>query len=240
MADPVIRFTVDGLEVEAAAGQSLIDACDAAGVYIPRLCHLPGLPPDGSCRVCTVLVNGRHAAACVTPAAHGMAVENDTPALTADRRTIIEMLFVEGDHPCPYCVASGDCELQALGYRLGMTAPTQPYMWLRPPADATHPDIFLDRERCILCARCIRASTLEDGKTVFGFKGRGIAMTLAVDGDGRLGDTQMAAVDRAAKACPVACIVIRREGFRVPDGQRRFDKVMIGADIEARRRSAQP
>jgi [NiFe] hydrogenase diaphorase moiety small subunit len=63
-------------------------------------------------------------------------------------------------------------------------------------------------------------------------------MRLSVDGDGRLGDSQMAAVDRAARACPVACIVIKREGFRVPDGQRRFDKAMIGADIEAKRRRA--
>jgi [NiFe] hydrogenase diaphorase moiety small subunit len=235
MGGPALRLTVDGAEIDATPGQSLIEACDAAGVYIPRLCHLPGLPPDGSCRVCTCVINGRHGAACVTPAADGMVVENDTPALTADRRTIIEMLFVEGNHPCPTCVASGDCELQALGYRLGMEAPAQPYLWPAPNIDATHPDIFLDRERCILCARCIRASTMEDGKTVFGFKGRGIAMTLAVDGDGRLGDTQMVAADKAARACPVACIVIRREGFRIPGGKRRYDTAMIGADIEARR-----
>jgi [NiFe] hydrogenase diaphorase moiety small subunit len=231
------RFTIDGIEVEASKDQSVIEACDAAGIYIPRLCYHPNLEPSGTCRVCTCKINGRNSAACVTPAVHGMVIENDTPQLTADRRTIIEMLFVEGNHPCPYCVASGDCELQALGYRLGMVAPTQPYQWPGRKIDATHSDIYLDRDRCILCSRCISASRMEDGKTVFGFEGRGIAMRLNVDAQGGLGDTQMAAIDKAARVCPVACIVIKRDSYRVPNGSRRFDKSPIGSDIEAKRAS---
>jgi [NiFe] hydrogenase diaphorase moiety small subunit len=238
MEGTMLHFRVDGIAVDATQGQSIIEACDAAGIYIPRLCHHPDLKPSGNCRVCTCTVNGRNSAACVTPVAHGMVIENETPTLKADRRAIIEMLFVEGDHPCPYCVASGDCELQALGYRLGMVAPRQPYRWPSTPIDATHADIYLDRDRCILCSRCIRASAMEDGKTVFAFEGRGIAMRLAVDADGRLGDSQMAAVDKAARVCPVGCIVIRRDGYKVPNGSRRYDKVAIGADIEARRKGA--
>ena len=240
MATATVRFSVDGIAVDATHGQSIIEACDAAGIYIPRLCHHPDLAPSGNCRVCTCTVNGRNSAACVTPAAHGMVVENETEQLKVDRRAVIEMLFVEGDHPCPYCVASGDCELQALGYRLGMVAPLQPYQWPARKIDATHADIYLDRDRCILCSRCIRASAMEDGKTVFGFEGRGIAMRLAVDADGRLGDSQMAAVDKAARVCPVGCIVIRRDSYQIPNGSRRYDKVPIGADIEARRKVGAP
>jgi [NiFe] hydrogenase diaphorase moiety small subunit len=230
-----IRFAVDGVIVEAQSGQSVLQACDEAGIYIPRLCYHPDLAPAGNCRVCTCKINGRNAAACVTPAAHGMAVENETPQLAADRRTLIEMLFVEGNHPCPYCVASGNCELQALGYRLGMVAPTETYQWQRRRIDATHPDIMLDHDRCILCSRCIRASRMEDGKTVFAFSGRGITMHLSVGADGSLGDTQMAAIDKAASVCPVACIVIKRDSYKIPNGARRFDTNPIGADIEARR-----
>jgi [NiFe] hydrogenase diaphorase moiety small subunit len=76
---------------------------------------------------------------------------------------------------------------------------------------------------------------MADGKTVFGFEGRGIAMRLNVDAEGGLGDTEMAAVDKAANVCPVACIVIKRESYRVPNGGRRFDTAPIGSDIEARR-----
>lgn len=240
MSTDTFSFTIDGIEVEALDGQTILQACDAAGIYIPRLCHHPDLPPSGTCRVCTCKSNGRSVAACLTPAARGMAIENDTPLLNADRRVLIEMLFVEGNHPCPYCVASGDCELQALGYRLGMVAPTQPYQWPDRKIDATHPDIYLDRDRCILCARCIEASRMEDGKTVFGFEGRGIAMRLNVDAAGGLGDTQMAAIDKAASVCPVACIVLKHDSYRIPNGERRFDKAPIGSDIEARRMGPKP
>jgi [NiFe] hydrogenase diaphorase moiety small subunit len=235
MGVDTIRFTIDGTEVAATPGQSVIQACDAAGIYIPRLCHHPDLEPAGNCRVCTCKINGRNAAACVTPAAHGMVVENEIKQLTDDRRAVIEMLFVEGNHPCPYCVASGDCELQALGYRLGLVAPAQPYQWPGRRIDATHPDIYLDHDRCILCSRCIRASRMEDGKSVFGFEGRGIAMRLNIDAEGGLGETQMAAIDKAAQICPVACIVIKRDSYRVPNGRRRFDTAPIGSEIEARR-----
>ncbi len=234
------HFSVDGIAVAAVAGQSVIAACDAAGIYIPRLCHHPDLEPAASCRVCTCRINGRNAAACVTPAAPGMVVENNTSQLTADRRVMIEMLFVEGNHPCPYCVASGDCELQALGYRLGMVAPSQPYQWPQHKIDATHPDIYLDHERCILCSRCIRASRMADGKTVFGFVGRGIGMRLNVDAKGGLGATEMAAIDKAARVCPVACIVIRRDSYRIANGSRRFDNAPIGSDIEAKRADHTP
>jgi [NiFe] hydrogenase diaphorase moiety small subunit len=237
-AETTVSFTIDGVAVEAIKGQSVIEACDAAGIYIPRLCFHPDLEPSGNCRVCTCKINGRDSAACVTPAAQGMVIENDTKLLTADRRSLIEMLFVEGNHPCPYCVASGDCELQALGYRLGMLAPPQPYQWPGRPIDATHPDITLDHDRCILCSRCITASRMEDGKTVFGFEGRGIKMRLNIDAEGGLGETQMAAIDKAARVCPVACIVIKRDSYRIPNGRRRFDKAPIGSEIEARRKQA--
>jgi [NiFe] hydrogenase diaphorase moiety small subunit len=235
MSDAAFEIRVDGIGVPVAAGQSVLEACDAAGIYIPRLCHHPELHPAGNCRVCTCKINGRHSAACVTPAAHGMVVENDTDQLRADRRVIVEMLFVEGNHTCPACVASGDCELQALGYRLGMAAPPEPYLWPRPPIDASHPDIYLDRDRCILCSRCIRASRDEDGKSVFAFEGRGIVMRLNVDSLAGLGGTDMAAVDKAARVCPVGCIVIKRSSFRIPNGARRFDTSPIGSDIEAKR-----
>jgi [NiFe] hydrogenase diaphorase moiety small subunit len=77
---------------------------------------------------------------------------------------------------------------------------------------------------------------MEDGKTVFGFEGRGIAMRLNVDADGGLGATQMAAIDKAASVCPVACIVVKRSSYRIPNGSRRFDAAPIGSDIEARRK----
>ena len=120
---------IDGVEIAARPGQTVIEAADEAGVYIPRLCHLPGLPPHGSCRMCTVIANGRPASACYQPVVPGMVVENDTDELLEHRKALIEMLFVEGNHFCMFCEKSGNCELQALAYRFGVTAPRFPYHW---------------------------------------------------------------------------------------------------------------
>ena len=234
MSDDRFTFTVDGIPVTAEPGQTVIEACDAAGIYIPRLCHHPDLPPAGHCRVCTSIIDGRPASACTMPAAKGMVVENDTPALLDERRTLIEMLFAEGNHFCQFCEASGDCELQALGYLFGMVAPPFPHLWPKRPVDASHPDIYIDHNRCILCSRCVRASRTVDGKSVFGFEGRGIEMHLAVTG-GHLDDSAIAAADKAVEVCPVGCIVLKRTGYRTPYGKRRFDTAPIGSDITARR-----
>jgi [NiFe] hydrogenase diaphorase moiety small subunit len=228
-------FSVDGKRVAATQGQTILAACDAAGVYIPRLCHHPDLEPAGHCRVCTCKIDGRRASTCTMAAVPGMVIENDTAELNADRLALIEMLFVEGNHLCPSCEKSGDCELQALAYRLGMVAPTLPYLWPERKIDATHPDIFIDRNRCILCSRCIRASRTEDGKSVFGFEGRGIHTVLNINTKGRLDETSLKAADKAAHVCPVGCILVKRSGFHVPSGQRAFDNKPIGSEIEARK-----
>jgi ferredoxin len=113
----------------------------------------------------------------------GAEVENETPHITKMRRDLVEMLFHEGNHLCPICEASGNCELQAMAYRLDMTSRRKfPYLEPCRAVDASHPDIALDTNRCISCGRCIRASQDVDGKGVFGYVGRGIHRRVAVNG----------------------------------------------------------
>ena len=161
-----------------------------------------------------------------------MIVENDTEELRTLRRDLIDMLFVEGNHFCMFCEKSGSCELQALAYRFGITAPKYPFMFPERSLDASHPEIFVDRNRCILCGRCVRASRELDGKNVFGFVGRGPEKRVAVNADGRLGDTEADATDKAVAACPTGSLVIKRVGYAVPVGSRKFDHEPIGTDIE--------
>ncbi len=227
-----IAFTIDGKEIQAEPGRTILVAAEEAGVYIPRLCAHRELRPHGSCRVCTVLVNGRPQAACTQPVAGGAVVENDTPQLLEIRRQIVEMLFVEGNHYCMFCEKSGNCELQALAYRFGITAPRFPYLFPERDVDATHPDILIDRNRCVLCGRCVRASRDVDGKNVFQFVGRGPHKRIAVNAEANLADTDAAVTDKAIEVCPVGAILRKREGYRVPVGRRAYDTKPIGADIE--------
>lgn len=234
MSDTV-HFIIDGEEIQGAKGQTILEAAEAAGIYIPRLCHLKGLTPYGSCRVCTVLVNGRPQAACTQPVAEGIVVENNSDRVTKIRKDLVEMLFVEGNHFCMFCEKSGNCELQAMAYRLGIAAPKFPYLFPKRDVDASHPDLLIDHNRCIMCARCIRASRDLDGKAVFEFVGRGIHKKVGVNSEACLGGTDAKVADRFVEVCPVGAILKKRVGYAVPIGKRLYDQKPIGSDIEAKR-----
>ena len=129
------------------------------------------------------------------------------------------MLFVEGNHFCPSCEKSGNCQLQATAYEMGMEGPHFEEFYPDRPVDASHPDILLDFNRCILCELCVRASRDVDGKNVFAIGGHGIDTRLLVNSaSGELADTPMALDDRATQVCPVGVILPKRRGFAVPIG----------------------
>lgn len=224
-------FLLDGVAVPFFAGQSVLAAAQVAGQYIPHLCWHPDFAAHGSCKLCTVKADGRMASACTLEARADMAVENRTPELDELRRTLLQMLFVEGNHFCPSCEKSGGCRLQATAYELGMLSPHFDHFYPNRPVDASHPDILLDFNRCILCALCVRASREVDGKSVFAIAGRGLGAHLVVNSPThRLVDTDFAAIDCAAHICPVGVILPKRVGFAVPIGQRPFDRNCIAGE----------
>ena len=228
-------FTLDGRTIPFIEGQTIIQAAAAAGVFIPHLCYHPDFKPHGSCKLCTVMVDGRQTASCTLRAAAGMVVASDTDEINAERRALTQMLFVEGNHFCPSCEKSGNCQLQATAYHLGMMSPHYDHFFPNRPVDASHPDVVLDFNRCILCSLCVRASRDVDGKNVFALSGRGIATHLIVNArSGQLGDTNFAAADKAAQVCPVGVILRKRRGFAVPIGERTYDRKPIGEMVEAR------
>jgi len=233
-------ITIDGQTIPFQEGQTIMDAALAAGVYIPHLCHNPEFTPHGSCKLCTVTVNGRNVASCTMPAVEGQQIANNTDELNAKRRSLTQMLFVEGNHFCPFCEKSGNCNLQAVAYHLDMMSPHYNHFYPAREVDASHPDILLDRNRCILCELCVRASRDVDGKEVFGLSGRGIDCTLVVNSSsGDLVDTDLAATDKAASVCPTGAIIVKRHGFSVPIGQRIFDhKDISQVQLEAARKES--
>jgi [NiFe] hydrogenase diaphorase moiety small subunit len=224
MSAPDAMILIDEVSVPFAAGQTILEAALSAGVYIPHLCHHPEFEPHGSCKLCSVVVNGRNASACTMRAAAGQEVEVDTPDLHAYRRTLVQMLFVEGNHFCPGCEKSGNCQLQALAYDSEMMTPHFVEFYPDRPVDASHPDVLLDFNRCIQCELCVRASRDIDGKSVFALSGRGMASHIIVNSpSGKLGDTNFSAADKAAHVCPVGAILIKRVGFSTPIGERLYD-----------------
>jgi [NiFe] hydrogenase diaphorase moiety small subunit len=218
-------FSIDGRDIPFTPGQTIIEAATAADVYIPHLCHNPEFKPHGSCKLCTVQVNGRNCSACTMPAAEGQQVLNNTKELNDARRSITQMLFVEGNHVCPGCEKTGNCQLQAVAYFVGMLDTHFPHFFPIRNVDASHPDVMLDLDRCILCELCVRASRDMDGKSVFGIAGRGMQSHLVVNADsGRLVDTDIDVHDKAAHVCPVGAILVKRTAWQQPIGERTYDR----------------
>ena len=226
-----IRFTIDGKECLAERGQSILEAANDNGVYIPSLCHVDGVKAAGSCRICNVSVNGRNMTACTTPVADGMKIENDIPEIQEMRKVIIETLFVAGNHFCPACEKSGNCELQALGYKYTMLVPRFPFEFPDKGVDAESKYIYHDKNRCILCKRCIR-TVMKDGKHVFAFENRGGKhLRVVIDNELASKLTEEEAL-AAMEICPVGAILKKERGYYSPIGERKFDNKPIGNEIE--------
>ena len=229
-------FRLDGIEVPFSDGDTVMDAALRAGEYIPHLCHNPEFKPHGSCRVCIVDVNGRHMSACTLPAAENMEVDNSSEAIIDQRRSLLQMLFVEGNHICPACEKSGSCQLQAVAYYTRMLSPHFTHFFPRRSIDASHPDIIFYFNRCILCGLCERASRDVDGKNVFSISGRGINSKLVFNSpSGKLGDSNLSLTDKAVSVCPVGAILPKDKGYEDPIGERLYDNkpISVVGDVAA-------
>jgi [NiFe] hydrogenase diaphorase moiety small subunit len=181
-------------------------------------------------------VGKRQVSACTTPATEGMEVDSSSETIQGTRRTILQMLFVEGNHVCPACEASGNCQLQAVAYYTGMLSAHFTHFFPRRPVDASHPDTAIDYNRCILCELCVRASRDKDHKAVFAIAGRGIESHLAIDSPtGLLGDSSFSASDHAAHVCPTGAILPKHKGYERPIGERLYDQepISLVGDVRA-------
>ncbi|MCT0205613.1 (2Fe-2S)-binding protein, partial [Synechococcus sp. CS-602] len=171
----VSTLTIDGQAVAMAVGATLLEAARELGIAIPTLCHLEGLSPVAACRLCLVEIegSGKLQPACITPVLEGMEVRTDSPTLRDYRRTVIELLFTEGNHVCAVCVANGHCELQDRAVEVGMDHSRLPYRFPDRAVDLSHQRFGLDHNRCILCTRCVRVCDEVEGAHVWDVAWRG-------------------------------------------------------------------
>lgn len=211
-----ITLTIDGKEVKGERGDTILQVCEKNGVFVPTLCHCQGLKDVGTCRMCMVELQGgvRLGAACTTPAEDKMVVATDTPKVNALRRSTLELLFSERNHYCMFCEASGDCELQRLGYRYGVDSWRYPALYPKKELDTTHPFLVLDHNRCILCRRCVRACNELVANHSLGVIERGISTMLGADGGEQMGDSSCVSCGVCVQVCPTGALFDRRSSYR--------------------------
>ncbi|MBO9533172.1 MAG: NADH-quinone oxidoreductase subunit NuoG [Solirubrobacteraceae bacterium] len=168
-----ITFTIDGRDVVAPEGTMLADAAKVGDVEIPVFCYEPKLgAPVGACRMCLVEVEGipKLQTACSTPVKDGMVVNTTAPKVKAAQESVLEFLLVNHPLDCPVCDKGGECPLQDIsyGWGRGLSRVAEPKRHFTKPLELS-PLIAIDRERCILCYRCVRFSqeVAEDHQLVF-------------------------------------------------------------------------
>ena len=179
----MMTLTINGQRVNPSPGYSVLEAAQHNDIYIPTLCHHPQLRPAGACRLCVVEIEGMRGlpTACTTPAAEGMAVQTNTPAVRDLRREVLSLILSE--HPytclvcgrrdrcddwqvtirkagvttgCENCPKNGQCELQCLVENIGLSAMPYPISYRGLPVEKEDPFFDRDYNLCILCGRCVR------------------------------------------------------------------------------------
>ena len=169
------KLTIDDSEVEVEPGLTVLQACEQAGIEIPRFCYHERLSIAGNCRMCLVEMKRapKPVAACAMPAADGMVIRTNTPAVEKTRKAVMEFLLINHPLDCPICDQAGECDLQdqAMAYGLDHSRYREAKRAVKDKNFG--PLIKAVMTRCIHCTRCIRFSTEIAGVQELGATGRG-------------------------------------------------------------------
>jgi NADH-quinone oxidoreductase subunit G len=182
-----VSLTIDGQIVTAEKGRTVLQAAIEAGIRIPYYCYHPGLGIDGSCRVCIVKIEkmAKLQTSCSTPVAEGMVVSTQTPDVVEARASVFEFLLINHPLDCPVCDKGGECPLQDFSYSFGpnesrMEFPRRVFDGEGVKADVDFgPTLMLNRNRCILCTRCVRFMREIDSDAQINIVDRGYGSEIA-------------------------------------------------------------
>jgi bidirectional [NiFe] hydrogenase diaphorase subunit len=214
MSTPIITLKIDGIEMSVPQGTTILEAARNNGIIIPTLCNLEGLSAYGGCRLCLVEIAGspKLFVACSTPVGMGMEVTTNSTRLKEYRKMVIEMLLAERTHICSVCVANDHCELQALANKLGVEHVGLERNWTGVEIDSTHDFLVIDRNRCILCTRCLRVCDEIEGVHTLDLKLRGKDAQVIMDLDENwVNSCSCTSCRKCAKVCPVGAIYVEGE-----------------------------
>lgn len=205
-----ISLTIDGMEITAEKGATVLEAALSNGIYIPHLCYHPDLKPAGVCRLCMVEIDGRGlTTSCETCAEEGMVVRTDSPEIDRVRTIAAELLIVNHHADCLACVNNTQCKLQDVANYIGideerlerLRKPTKVL-----PVDSSNPFFIRDPNKCILCGICVRTCQDIQGVGAIDFAFRGFLTTISTFGDKPLLESTCESCGECVVRCPVGAL----------------------------------
>lgn len=171
----MLALEANGQKLEARKGDTILQALQRGGIHVPTICHMEGLLPSGTCRMCVVEVEGAPGLvpACSFPAADGMRIHTSTPTVLKTRKAIVELLLSNHPDDCLYCARNGKCDLSDLAREHGVRNRVFRGLRKRKEKDISSPSIVRDPEKCILCGKCVRVCEEVQGVSAIDFINRG-------------------------------------------------------------------
>jgi formate dehydrogenase major subunit len=204
----MIKFTLDGQEVDAPEGETIFRTARRYGIKLPHLCYspMPGYRPDGNCRVCMVEIEGERvlAASCIRTPTPGMKVKTQTDRAKTARRMVVELLLT--DQPPKEVAHDPQSEFWQTADRQNVTASRFPRR-SAPVPDRSHPAMAVNLDACIQCNLCVRACREVQVNDVIGMAGRGYGEKIVFDFDDPMGQSTCVACGECVQACPTGALM---------------------------------
>ena len=206
-----ISLTIDGHQIEARPGMTVLEAALEAGIYIPNLCADPDLRAYGACRACIVEIEGMRGlpASCTVRVAEGMKVRTETPLVDMTRRTVVELLLADHPDDCLTCPKNQRCSLQKVAAYVGVRDHRFAQITRDVPVDDSNPFFTYDMRKCILCGKCVRVCDEVQGLGAISFVNRGYATKVGTFMDGPIVSSICESCGQCEAKCPVGAISVK-------------------------------
>ena len=220
-SDKTVTLTIDGREITAPEGTSIMRAAREAGIAVPKLCASDMVKAFGSCRLCLVEIEGRGGtpASCTTPVADGLNVSTQTDRLQSIRRGVMELYMSDHPEDCPAC-AAGDCEMTAMAETVGLKEirygrEGANHIWpahdgganpLFMEQDVSNPYFAYDASQCIVCSLCVRACEEQQGTFALTVEGRGFESRISAGMHEPFLESECVSCGACVQACPTGAL----------------------------------
>ncbi|MDR1758604.1 MAG: [FeFe] hydrogenase, group A [Bacteroidales bacterium] len=223
-----ILIEVNGKEIEAVVGETILSALNREGIRVPTLCHMKGFIPSGACRICVVeLGNGRLVSSCSYPVEPGMKIQTHSSTVLEARKTIVELLLANHPDDCLFCLRNNNCELQSLAKEYHVMERRIRGNKNSLKLDHSGPSIVRDPEKCILCGRCVRVCEERIGVACIDYINRGSKTFIGTTLKQPLNTSSCVNCGQCILACPTGALTEKNNVGLVLEALKQKEKMVV-------------